>query len=322
MEKFYEYENYFKCFQTKQKISKNISDEWVEKVIEMYNYSKSILTEDNSYIINQMITNCEIRFPYKYILDVKCKSKLDTSFSYLYKTLDNFSSKEDVLDFISSTTRNNLYESYKLRLKIPHEKFFDSFDTNGYCYESSLEVIKVCNKLGIKNKLIEISPGFDDSLKLMDGYGHHYVALVELEKECFLVDCTYKQFFDAAYCLLEIMGMYKGNSLPWLGIYMMMDQNRKKLSKKLLSDGWIKLDEKSMKDYFDGFVLGYRNALYYEDLGCLNFDVNYTANDYESFILGDDSQANHENPDYLGTQKIFIKNPKIEFKTDLSLLKH
>lgn len=320
METYNDYEEYFKTYQRRQMMFKNVSDEWVEKVIEMYNYSKSIITKDNYSLVNKKIDLCTSKTPFKYILDTKSNFILDGSSSYMYKSLDSFSSKKEVLDFIINSARNILYENYKSRLIIPNETSFDSFDTTGYCYEACLSVMKVCNELRIKNQIIEISPGFDDSLKLMGDYGHHYVVLVKIDNEVFLMDCAYKQFFDVTHCPLEKMGIYKG-SLPWLGIYMVMEERRKKLSEKLLSDGWIKLDDKNMKDYFDGFALGYRNALYYECLGYLDFSTNYTANDYENFIFGDDSQANHEQIEHLGTQKTFIKNPKIDYKTDVSLLK-
>ena len=178
----------------------------------------------------------------------------------------------------------------------------------------------MCETHNIKFEIKQIAPGFDESANLMRGYGYHFFVLIELDDKEYLIDIAYKQFFDSSYCPLEIMGLYE-HSGPWLGIYMVMDDKRKEMAEKLLSDGWIEYTSDNIKDYYDGFALSYRNALYYENLGYIDFSTPYTADDYKKFMDGNDSQLNHEGYDNLGIQRVIIKNPKIEFKTDRKLLK-
>ena len=90
---------------------------------------------------------------------------------------------------------------------------------------------------------------------------------------------------------------------------------------EVISKSFKNFQSDNIKDYYDGFALSYRNALYYENLGYIDFSTPYTADDYKKFMDGNDSQLNHEGYDNLGIQRIIIKNPKIEFKTDRKLLK-
>ncbi len=43
-----------------------------------------------------------------------------------------------------------------------------------------------------------------------------------------------------------------------------MDERRRKAAAKILKEGWISLTPEKFKDYMDGFLLSWRNGLYYE----------------------------------------------------------
>lgn len=316
------YEEYIKYFTNMREMQKKqiLDDNWVLKFINMYNLSKQLINEDNYNEIKKYIELCECKVPYRYLLDLNVSFKEDLTYSYLFKSIDDFSNIIELLNFIVLAARNIIFTENKYLSKVPYKKSFESLDLSGMCYQCSSAVKLICDNLKIKNEIIRIDPGFNDKLKLMDGYGYHYFNILTINNKKYLLDLSYIQFFDINGCLLEKMGIYQRyGSYP--GIYMMMNDDRKKLSKTLITNGWIELNENNMKHYFDGFALSNRNALYYENLGYIDFSTNYTANDYESFIYGDDNQANREGIDNLGIQRVFIKNPKIEFKTDKSLLK-
>lgn len=314
--------NYIEEFKNiKQKsIKENIDDLWIYELANMYNLSKKIITVDNANEVCEYILACECNLPYRYILPVNTSFKYDPTYSYMNKNIDDFKDKYELLNFIVLASRNVIYNENTSLANIPNKEGFDKLDLSGKCQTCSNAVKLICDNLNIKNEIIRIDPGFDYNLNLMDGYGYHYFNILTIENDRYLLDLSYVQFFDINGCLLERNGIYQRfGSYP--GIYMIMDERRCKLAQNLINNGWIELDENNMKDYFDGFSISTRNALYYERLERTIFSTNYTANDYESFIYGDDSQANYEDIKTLGTQKVFIKNPKIEFKTDISMFK-
>lgn len=309
----------FKKLRKKSK-QETLDDIWIKELVSLYNTSKKLINEENAYQICKHIETCECSVPYKFIIDSSTDFKFDPTYSYMNKCTDDFNSVSELLNFIVLASRNIIYNENNHLLKIPHKIGIDAMDLSGMCYDCSKAVEIICNNLNIENKIIRIDPGFDRLLNLMDGWGYHYFNIVTINNKNYLIDLSYIQFFDINGCLLEKNGIYQRyGSSP--GIYMVINEKRKKVAKTILSDSYIELTEDNMKAYFDGFSIAYRNAIYYEHLGVLDFSTNYTANDYESFIYGDDSQANHENINELGIQRIFIKNPKIEFKTDMSLIK-
>lgn len=95
----------------------------------------------------------------------------------------------------------------------------------------------------------------------------------------------------------------------------MMNESRKLTAKTLLEKGWIELTDVNCKNYFDGFALSYRNALYYEQLGKVDYTTNYTSDDYiMKFVFGCDSQILREGKENLGIQKRMLKRD-LSFKT-------
>ena len=82
---------------------------------------------------------------------------------------------------------------------------------------------------------------------------------------------------------------------------MTLNSNRLETASKILSRGWIPLLE--AKDYFDGFVLSYRNIHYYENTKDYSFNVDYTIDNYIDFINNLDSQLNYEGRKILEIQK-------------------
>lgn len=288
-------------------------------LIDTYNYAKKVSNKDNKDEIHELIVGNECAMPIGYILNVNSKYNYDEMYiDENVVNIDSFSSKDHLLNYIVFMIRYYVVSRFKPGF-IYENGAIDKVDMLNLCYWVSKKVKKFCDKLNIKCELVRIDPAFNKEYDLLKGYGHHYFNIITIEGEKYIIDCSYKQFFDIMGNFLEKLGIY-GTIGPYCGIYMLQNEDRLKTATKLLEDGWIELDENNMKNYFDGFALSYRNALYYENMGCIDFSTNYTAKDYENFVFGDDDQGKRENIDYLGKQKIIIKKPKLIFKTDENIL--
>jgi len=288
-------------------------------LMDTYNYAKKVVNNDNKNDVSYYILGNEQVMPSEFILKVNA----NYDFANMYRdergvNIDSFTSVDKLLDYIVFITRYYLVSRYKPGF-IEEKGAINMVDTINLCYYTSKKVKKLCDLLKVKCELIRIDPAFNMGYNLLNGYGHHYFNILTIEDQRYIIDCTYKQFFDVIGGFLEKMGIY-GTTSPFCGIYMLMDDGRKQTAIKLLQDGWMPMNENNMKNYFDGFALSYRNALYYENLGYIDYNTGYTANDYENFLFGDDDQAKHEDIAHLGKQKIIIKKPKLIFRTDATIL--
>ena len=289
--------------------------------IETYRCAKEILKKDLSMeevnCISTILYYTEFYMPSAYIMDVKSKFSAigDKSFMTVYEIIKQipkeFSSKKELLDTIVSTVRNIIFYKYRFQDSFTYENF-EAISFLDLCKEVSYWVNEVCKFMKVKSEIIRIDPGFNQELNLVDGNGFHYFNIITIENERVLVDLSYKQFFTIKGNNLERLGVLKSTGCL-AGIYMIQNESRLTTAKTLLLNGWIELTEENMKNYFDGFALSYRNALYYDNLGCVDFTTKYTACDYENFIYGDDNQANHENIRMLGIQDARLNNLNLDF---------
>lgn len=94
---------------------------------------------------------------------------------------------------------------------------------------------------------------------------------------------------------------------------MLMQNNGVNISKSILQDGYIVLNEDVFKTYLDAFTISFRNGLYYEETNDFSYTTKYTIDDYIIFLNGYDSQINHEIKDTLGYQKRPLKNYQLSF---------
>lgn len=97
------------------------------------------------------------------------------------------------------------------------------------------------------------------------------------------------------------------------GVYMLMTEKGKKIANKLIRDGYVKLDEETLKLYLDSFTISFRNGLYYERTEDFSYTTDYTADDYLDFLWGKDNLLNYEDRSWLGFQKRPLKNPQMSF---------
>ena len=314
-------DEYFKKIsKAKERKYRNI----IRDTISMYKFIKGELTSDvdleTSFRISDRVFDIENAMPYKCIIDINTKFELLSNNMFLNKKdlfeliPKEFSSKEELLNTIVSTVRNIIFNEFNwLKIKSTFEGF-DSIDLENTCEEVSNLVKEVCDYLKVECEVVRIDPGFNKTLALLDGHGFHYFNILTIENERILLDLSYKQFFTMKRNNLERLGTFTQSGCL-AGIYMIQNESRLKTAKTLLLNGWIELTEENMKNYFDGFALSYRNGLYYDALGVVDFTTNYTANDYENFIYGDDNQVNHEDEKMLGYQDEHLVNTKLDFTT-------
>lgn len=98
------------------------------------------------------------------------------------------------------------------------------------------------------------------------------------------------------------------------GVYMLMTEKGEKIANKLIRDGYVKLNEETLKLYLDSFTISFRNGLYYERTKDFSYTTDYTVDDYLDFLWGNDNLLNYEGRDYLGFQKRPLKDANTSFR--------
>lgn len=193
-----------------------------------------------------------------------------------------------------------------------NKETFTMIDLANSCLRVSKAFTKVALKQGLKCRMVKIYPGYKEKSYLYDGNGYHCFNIVEENNKKYIVDLTYSQFFYLSNNILNKLGlMYGPNCHP--GVFMLMDKDRLKLSKDILEQGYVLLDDKNLKNYLDGFTISYRNGLYYEAMNDFSYTTKYTAEDYRKFLRHEDNQVNHEWHQVLGYQEKLLLNPRMKF---------
>ena len=246
----------------------------------IYNYiRKTIMTLEDTYLNNYFITNTKPNYHY-----IKNHHLL------------SYQDDEYILHYIILKTRIFLHK------KININDNFNNLILTNYCKTACDYILNICKNLNIKGIKVKIIPGFNDNPKIYYGGGYHYFIILEINNKKYLLDPTYSQFFLLKRNIIDRIGIVNLSGCD-AGIFMYMDKNRKLVADKILQDGFIKLDENTLKHYLDGFAISYRNGLYYENTQDYSYTTNYTSFDYINFLKGFDSQINHEKISYLGYQR-------------------
>lgn len=219
---------------------------------------------------------------------------------------------EDLVDYLIWFTRVRLYESHqdKEREKIID---FNKLSLTNDCKLACNIVSLLCNSLKISCEIIELLPAFTDEYQLYGGNGFHYFCLVTIDGERYIVDPTYRQFFTLDSNLINRLGVFKLNGCN-PGVYMMMDDSRKKTALNILKKGYVIATDENVKNYLDGFALSYRNGLYYEWIGNADYKTPYTIDDYFKFIKKEQTLFDFEPREFLGEQDKPLNNVKFRFK--------
>lgn len=213
--------------------------------------------------------------------------------------------QEEFLDLLVWLSRRGLYEDFIYDFE--YKESLDDCTMANECFVASSLVESMCEAFHVPAKKIKIPPGFSDDVQLYNGNGFHYFVLVTINDKDYIIDCTYRQFFRLDRNLIERMGTY-GLSGCDPGIYMLMDEERKKVALQLLKKGWIEADKVNFKHYMDGFALSFRNCLFYKKNGTNDLTVSYTFEDYKRFLSTEDSQISCEGEDCLGVQEEVLED--------------
>lgn len=252
---------------------------------------------------------CEVRLMNGFIVESKPYFQYDDP--YFDKVKFSKLSDEEKVDYIVWLARKETLE--RLNKFDKSIKSLDGLHLQDECKNVSYSIKKICDNLKVKAKVIKIPAGFNEKLNIYDGNGYHYFVMLTINGENYIVDCTYRQFFRLDNNNLNRFGIV-GMSGCSAGTFMLMDEERKKVALHLLKNGWIKCNDKNFKHYLDGFTMSYRNALYYEWLGQVDYSVGYTASDYIEFLNGDDLMTNYEPEDGLGEQEVPLTNKNLRFR--------
>ena len=292
-------------------------------------FAVSILKLSRAYRLMKEISNniCSEKasIMYKTIMRelIECEDLLDETFivdsnpnfdyydsKFVGKSSSDFKTIIDKIEYIVWFTRTRLLDT--VRDEFGTDVDFNKLHLCNQCQLSSNVVKLVCDTMGIKCEKIKLDPAFTNKVRLYNGNGFHYFNIVWIDNKKFIVDCTYRQFFRTDTNLIDRLGVLGLNGC-YPGIYMMQNESRKKTALELLKNGYVEYTSENMKNYLDGFTLSYRNGLYYEWLGKVDYNVSYTLDDYKRFILGEDSLLNYEPVECLGVQEIPLNNYRLNF---------
>lgn len=261
----------------------------------------------------------KLPFKYRYIArDIYLLERLqpsDSIFSYqahdFSKVLDkpvSIKNDEVILDYLVDQTRNYLFDEVTFdRSFFPYE----TYDLQDKCMKATDFLLKCAYGMGIESRKIIIYPCFKRDSGVMSGNAHAF-ALVKINGNVYLIDCTYSQFCTAVRCNLNRIGVPFLGCSP--GVFMQYDSFHKEVALTLLNRGWIECTEKVQKAYFDGFLLSYRNGLFYERTKDFSFTADYTSEDYEKFLYYEDDLFRYERKEELGYQLKPLSNPYMIIK--------
>lgn len=219
---------------------------------------------------------------------------------------------EEKLDYIVWMTRRAMLEHFHDYDK--SIKSLNGLHLTNECKKTSYLVNDLCRALGVKSKVVKIPAAFSDEINLYNGSGFHYFVLVDINDKEYIVDCTYRQFFRLENNNIDRLGVI-GLCGCDPGVFMMQNKDRKNVALAILKNGWVRCTEENFKHYLDGFTLSFRNGLYYDWLGKVDYSVGYSASDYLEFLNEDDFITNYEPIEGLGEQEEPLKNRGLRFRS-------
>lgn len=304
-------------------------DEYYKEFQKTDNYCSRMQCLSGMYKVMRSYGNASFSNGTTYLYDklrskvVECESKLTGCFitnsnpyfiykdEYFLNTRFDKLNPDEKIDYIVWMTRRALLE--QLHDKDNSIKSLNGEHLTNECENASLFINDLCRALNVDAKVVKIPAAFSDEVNLYDGSGYHYFVIVEIENKNYIVDCTYRQFFRADTNNIDRLGVI-GLCGCDPGVFMMQNKDRKRVALTLLKSGWIECTKENFKHYLDGFTLSFRNGLYYDWLGEIDYSVGYTVDDYLDFLTGDDFITNYEPLEGLGEQEYPLKNKGLKFR--------
>lgn len=269
--------------------------------------NNGVITDDYKKLI-KALNFVESKLPNHFIIENNPKYDLNNQVEK--GTVIN-KSEEEILSYIVDRVRSFLVASYSYDSDLQKVNLANISLINE-CVNACDKINFVCQAIKIPCKIYTIYPAFCSSYNVYGYGGIHQFCIITLGNREFLIDLTYSQFFTMSENNLNRIGVpLLGGCKP--GVYMTLDKNRKSFAKKLLHDGWFEVSDDNLKMYFDGFAMSYRNGLYYERQGKIEYKTDYSKEDYIKFINGQDDQINHEGAMVLGRQMRLLNNHNKRF---------
>ena len=306
-----DFHKYYKAFRKTDNYRSMVScmssmyDVMREYGAESFRKSTSILYD----LLLYGLKDCEEELTDTFIVESKPYFQFDDEY---FKAVDfNELDDQEKLDYIVWLARRSMLEHFhKYDRRV---NSLSKLHLTNECRDTSLLVDRICEELSVDSKIIKIPAAFSDDINLYDGNGFHYFVMARLNGKDYIIDCTYRQFFRADANNIDRLGVI-GYSGCDPGVFMLQNEERKTVALSILKSGWIRATDENFKHYLDGFTLSFRNGLYYEWLGQVDYSVGYTASDYLEFLNGDDLMTNYEPEDGLGKQEVPLTNKKLRFR--------
>ncbi len=301
-------------------MSKNLnfntsSIEVIDTMEEIYKYLKiisysfydknlSMMNDSYKYLIYQLYDILDNISNTLYIIP---KDSLYNYEKNINKKNINTLNEEELLEFII----HKVYDIFQNEYTNLNSNNFKDFDLTNKCPKLSYIVFQVCERYHIKCDIVKLKAGFSDDL--YDGNRFHYFNIVQINSKKYIIDCSYKQFFKIKTNIIEALGVPLYDT-PLLGCFMLMDEERRKVSQELLKKCFISLTPENLKNYLDGFTISFRNGLFYEKTNDLSYTTSYNEEDYLKLLYSDISLIDYEGKEVLGQQSKPLNNPEFTFK--------
>lgn len=239
-----EIKNAFKLFILK--LENASKEERISILKDVYSFAKKVSNSTNYNYVSYKVYKCESYLKDDYITDIKT----------------NLRDGSNVLNHIIYETRSMIYNDAKCLN-------YDDINLTDYCKITSNYIKDLCQEYEKKCDVIKIEPDLDNSAKELCGDNNfHYFNLIYINNESYLVDVTYKQFFKYSNNLKERNNIY-GLLGAKPGLYMMEDEESKRLAECIISDGFVKVEKNVLDKYLNGFRKSYNNYI------CLDLDKKY-----------------------------------------------
>ena len=276
---------------------------------ELYEFIKNI--SSNYYKNGEILRHYYFLKTELILVEKKIKDVKEFEVKIRYNDLD----KDNFIEYIIFKTRRLILKKRCLYTSSDelNQGILNSLDFSNECHMCSQYIKKICDDNNIEAYILPIFPGYCEDAMLYDGNGYHFANVIKYNNKYYLVDTTYSQFFYANRNNLSRLGIM-GTGGCSTGVFMLMSDEGKNISKKIIQDGYIELTEDVFKKYLDAFTISFRNGLYYEDTNDFSYKANYSIDDYIYFLKGEDNQLNYENKKWLGYQRSPLKNKNLCFK--------
>lgn len=307
-------QNYLKCIMEIRKYDSAITSAPMDKKYEIlkdvYAYLKSCSPDlvrtkkeiEDFATITYSVFKMSERIPNESLISIK---PYDFSKEVI---LRDGADAEAILNYIVDKARRKLLATNKGK-----GQAFQNCDFMDECQDNALYVHNLALKMGFPAALRIVEPGYVYDSKLCQGGCKHCFVVIYICGKTYIIDCTYSQFFFIKRCLIERTGIvFMPSCNP--GLFMTMDESRRKTAETLLNNGWMELTDENIKNYFDGFSIYFRNGLYYEITNDFSYTTPYTVNNYVDFLNHTDDQTKHEPLEGLGYQYRVLRNPKMSFE--------